>query len=127
LPGPSIVRSSKLASVFLTPLQNTIHSVDLGQSEPGGYEQFVRIHLSKEEIMPSKNKLLVALLAVAVAAAIGFADNALAASKKKLTYEEAWQRCKAFLDKQGAWGTGLQANERYTRGGACMKKYGYRI
>jgi len=77
--------------------------------------------------MMLKNKLLVALLAVTVAAAFGFADNVSAAAKKKLTYEEAWQRCKAFLDKEGAWGTGLQANERAIRGGACMKKYGYKI
>jgi hypothetical protein len=77
--------------------------------------------------MAPKNKVLVALLAVTVAGAFGFADNALAASEKKLTYEEAWQRCKAFLDKEGAYGTSTQANWRYTRGAACMKKYGYKI
>jgi len=102
-------------------------SVDLGQSAPSGYGQYVRIHLSKEEFMMSKNKFLVALLAVTVASAIGFADNASAAAKKKLTYEEAWQRCKALLDKEGAYGTGINPNVRHTRGAACMKQYGYKL
>lgn len=77
--------------------------------------------------MALKNKLFVTLLVAALATAFGFADNASAATKKKLTYEEAYQRCKAFLDTEGAWGTSTQANLRYTRGGACMKKYGYRL
>jgi hypothetical protein len=102
---------------------NTIHSVDLGR----GYPQYVRINLSKEEIMASKNKLLVALLAITVAAAFGFADNALAAAKKKLTYEQAYAKCKSILDKEGVPGTGTQANERHTRGAGCMKKYGYKL
>lgn len=77
--------------------------------------------------MAPKNKLLVALLAITVAAAFGFADNASAAAKKKITYEEAWQRCKAFLDKEGAYGTGINPNVRHTRGAGCMKKYGYKL
>jgi hypothetical protein len=73
----------------------------------------------------SKSKIFIALLAVTFAAPLGFADNASAA--KKLTYDQAWAVCKAKMDKAGVYGTGLQANERYTRGAGCMRKYGYRI
>ena len=73
------------------------------------------------------NRLLTALLAAALVAAFGFTDNASAATKKKLTYDEAYARCKSLLDKEGAWGTSTSANLRYTRGGACMKKYGHRL
>jgi hypothetical protein len=31
------------------------------------------------------------------------------------------------MDKGGVFGTGLQANERYTKGAGCMKKYGYQL
>jgi hypothetical protein len=74
----------------------------------------------------SKSKLFIAFLAVALAAPLGFVDTALAA-KKRVSYDEAWRLCKAQLDKSGAWGTGLAANERHTRGAGCMRKYGYRI
>jgi hypothetical protein len=46
-------------------------------------------------------------------ACCGSAD---AAAVKKISYEEAYKRCKAFLDKEGGPGTGTQANVRYTRG-----------
>lgn len=39
------------------------------------------------------NKFFVTLLAVAIAVAFGFVDNAAAASKKKISYEEAYARC----------------------------------
>jgi hypothetical protein len=74
----------------------------------------------------SKSKMFIAFLAVALAAPLGFVDTASAA-KKKVTYDEAWRLCKAQLDKSGAFGTGLAANERHTRGAGCMRKYGYRI
>ena len=73
----------------------------------------------------STSKLLTALLAVTFAAPLGFADSASA--KKKVTYDQAWAICKAKMDKAGVPGTGLQANERYTRGANCMKSYGYKI
>ena len=74
----------------------------------------------------SKSNMLIAVCAVTLAAPLGFVDTASAA-KKKVTYEQAWQKCKAELDKSGTWGTGLAANERHTRGAGCMRKYGYRI
>jgi hypothetical protein len=77
--------------------------------------------------MASKNKLFVAFLAVALAAAFGFANNASAAAKKKLTYDGAYAKCKSILDKEGTPGTSTQSNVRYTRGAACMKKYGHKL
>jgi hypothetical protein len=76
--------------------------------------------------MAAKKKVFVMLVAVAVAAAFGFtADASAATKKKKVTYEQAWKLCKAMLDKEKVSGVGTQANERYLRGGACMKDYGY--
>jgi hypothetical protein len=100
-------------------------SIDLGQSVPEAMGNTFKTY-SKGEAMAPKNRLFVVFLAVALAAAFGFADNASAA-KEKITYEEAYQRCKAFLDKEGTPGTSTQANVRYTRGSACMKKYGYKL
>ena len=75
-------------------------------------------------MVSGKKKALVALVAVGVAGAMGFAGNASAATKKKVTYEQAWKLCKAQLDKENLPAT-TTSNERYLRGGACMKKYGY--
>ena len=71
-------------------------------------------------------RMLTLIVAGAFVAAPGLAENALAA-KKKLTYEQAWEVCKKEMDKMGIFGTSTQANERHTRGAACMKKYGYRL
>jgi hypothetical protein len=68
------------------------------------------------------------IVALIVAVTIGVASPALAASTaKKLTYEEAWQHCKALLDKERSPGTTTAGNWRMIRGGACMKKYGYTL
>ena len=72
-------------------------------------------------------RILTVLLAGAFVVGPGLAENALAKTKKKLTYEQAWDVCKKEMDKMGIFGTSTQANERHTRGAACMKKYGYRI
>ncbi len=48
---------------------------------------------------------------------------------KKISYEEAFRRCKAFMDKEKgslAAGTTADANKS-TRGAACMRKFGYRL
>ena len=71
-------------------------------------------------------RILTVLVAGAFVVTSGLADNALAA-KKKLTYEQAWEACKKEMDKMGIFGTSTQANERHTRGAACMKRYGYKI
>ena len=77
--------------------------------------------------MTLNHKIFTALLAGVFVIGSGLAENAYAAKKKKLTYEQAWDVCKKEMDKMGVFGTSIQANERHTRGAGCMKKYGYRI
>jgi len=77
--------------------------------------------------MSHKNRILATTLAAALVAAFGLTDTASAATKKKLTYEQAYAKCKSIMDKEGTPGTSTQSNVRYTRGGACMKKYGYKL
>jgi hypothetical protein len=67
-------------------------------------------------------------LAITRTLAFAFGNTASAAPKgKKLTFEQAWKFCKDKLDKEGVPNTIGAANERYIRGGACMKSLGYRI
>ncbi len=76
--------------------------------------------------MTYRHVFLKILLVAAIAATSGSLDVASAA-KKKLTFEQAWAYCKAQLDKEKAYGTTLQGNERFIRGGACMKHFGYNL
>jgi hypothetical protein len=66
------------------------------------------------------------VVAAAFVMSSGLADTAVAKTKK-LTYEQAWEACKKEMDKMGVFGTSTMANERHTRGAACMKRYGHRI
>jgi hypothetical protein len=82
--------------------------------------------IERERAMPFKNRILTTLVVAALAAALGLIDNASAAAKK-LTYEQAYAKCKSIMDKEGTPGTSTQSNVRHTRGAACMKKYGHRL
>ena len=73
-----------------------------------------------------KSKFSLVLLSAALALVFGLTDTASAA-KKKLTYDEAYAKCKSIIDKEGTPGTSTQANVRHTRGAACMKKYGHKL
>jgi hypothetical protein len=68
------------------------------------------------------------IVAVTVAMSFGLAGPALAKSnrtKAQLSYEDAWAVCKKFVDEGvKSWD---QHTQRYARGAACMKKYGYQI
>ena len=46
------------------------------------------------------------------------------AQSKKLSYEQAWAQCKTEVDRTVP---GDQASARTSAGGACLKKYGYRL
>ncbi len=48
---------------------------------------------------------------------------------KKITYEEAFKRCKAFIDTEKGGFANSTTNElaRTSRGAACMRKFGYRL
>jgi len=74
----------------------------------------------------SKLKSLHVALALSIAMPLGIADAAFAAAKKKpekLTYEQAYAKCKKQLD----WMYVAGESQRYTRGAACMHMYGYRL
>jgi hypothetical protein len=71
-------------------------------------------------------RILTMLVAGTFVVGSGLAESAFAKTKK-LTYEQAWEACKKEMDKMGVFGTSTQANERHTRGAACMKRYGYKI
>jgi hypothetical protein len=72
--------------------------------------------------------ILAILTSLLVGAAFTAADNASAATKKKkVSFEQAWKLCKAELDRDKIPGTSAQSNERFIRGGACMKNYGYEL
>lgn len=77
--------------------------------------------------MTLNHRILAMLLAGAFVMGPGLTQDAYAAKKKKLTYEQAWEVCKKEMDKMGIFGTSTQANERHTRGAACMKKHGHKI
>jgi hypothetical protein len=76
--------------------------------------------------MTSNRKLFAAVLAFSIGIALGLADQAAAASQKKITREQAWKLCKAQLDKEGT-ASNMTTNDRYLRGGACLQKYGYSL
>ena len=70
------------------------------------------------------NLKAVGVVIVSIAMALGVADTAFAAKKRAhVTYEQAWARCKVFVDKLQ---TDAQS-QRYSRGAACMHQYGYRL
>jgi len=71
--------------------------------------------------------ILAIVTAVSIAAVFATTDTAAAAKKKKVSFEQAWKLCKAQLDREKIPTTTGQSNERYIRGGACMKKYGYEL
>jgi hypothetical protein len=62
--------------------------------------------------------------AVAIAVPLAFASSVPAQSAKKLTYEQAFAKCKAQIDRTIA---GDQQTNRATAGGGCMMQYGYRL
>ena len=74
----------------------------------------------------SKFTSLGIVLALSLALPLGVADAAFAAKKKpaaKLTFDQAWAKCKTHVDKLAR----DQQSARYSRGAACMYTYGYRI
>jgi hypothetical protein len=53
--------------------------------------------------------------------------GASSATTKKLTYEQAYAKCKATMDQEKTSPNSSHPNVRYTRGAGCMMKYGYRL
>lgn len=67
--------------------------------------------------------------AVALATFVAaFANVPVASAQaKKMTYEQAFAKCKQELDARGLVGANTSVAERSSAGGACMKKYGFRL
>lgn len=77
-----------------------------------------------------KTSLLRLGVALSMATALALPGSALAqTAQKKISYEEAFKRCKAFMDKEkGSLGAGTTSDANKTsRGAACMKKFGHRL
>ena len=65
-------------------------------------------------------------LALPVAALLGPGDAAAAQKAKRLTYEQAFAKCRDEV-RAAMPGETTQSAPRYTYGAGCMKRYGYRL
>ena len=69
-------------------------------------------------------------LAIALSVCAAFAIPTIASSaQKKISYEEAFKRCKAFIDKEkgGLANSTTNGADKTSRGAACMQKFGHRL
>lgn len=76
-----------------------------------------------------KSRTLQLAIAVSVCAAFGNPTAVSAQKQKKISYEEAFKRCKSFMDRErGSLGAGTTSDaNKSTRGASCMKRFGYRL
>jgi hypothetical protein len=80
--------------------------------------------LLREIVMLKIGKLSGMLVLSLAMAALCSASNASA--QKKVSYEQAWAKCKADVNANFPGEGGATAG-RYARGTSCMKEYGYRL
>jgi hypothetical protein len=64
------------------------------------------------------------VVALPFAISLAIAGPAAAQKAKKLSYEQAWAKCKAEVDRTIP---GDQQINRATAGGSCMRSHGYRL
>jgi len=50
-----------------------------------------------------------------------------ASAKSKMSYEQAFTKCKSEISANVPMADTTTSGARYTAGAACMKKYGYRL
>jgi len=70
------------------------------------------------------------VVALALCAPLVATPSAVAQkAEKKISYEEAFKRCKAFMDKEtgGLAHSTINEQTRKARGAACMQKFGHRL
>ncbi|MBX9825398.1 MAG: hypothetical protein K2Y27_10430 [Xanthobacteraceae bacterium] len=67
------------------------------------------------------------VIALPFAAAFTFAAVSDALAQKKLSYEQAWATCKKEIGANVAGADTTSSSDRFAAGGACMRKYGYRL
>ena len=73
-----------------------------------------------------KTCLYAATAAAMLLTAFAGASDAFAQGKK-LTYEQAWAKCKAEIAKNVSPNESRDTAARFAAGGACMKRYGYKL
>lgn len=66
-------------------------------------------------------------IALSITVPLAFPDVASAQGTKKLSYEQAWAQCKKEISASVPGSDSTTSASRYTAGGACMQKYGYRL
>lgn len=79
--------------------------------------------------MPKSRAMICFAAAVSISAQFAMPAMAQQQPKKKISYEEAFRRCKAFMDKEkGSLGAGTTSDaNKSTRGASCMKRFGHRL
>lgn len=79
--------------------------------------------------MVNYGKLGVVAAALSLCAVLALPSNAVAQKQKKISYEEAFKRCKAFIDKEkgGLAHSTINEQTRKSRGAACMQKFGHKL
>ena len=75
----------------------------------------------------TKHSTYVAITATFVAALVCAGASDALAQKKKMTYEAAYAKCKAEIGGTAPGSEALSTAARSSAGGACMKKYGFRL
>jgi hypothetical protein len=66
------------------------------------------------------------VVAIASIAMLGFVI-ASASAAKKMTYAEAFAKCKEEITASAPGNESLSTSQRSSAGAACMKKYGYKL
>jgi hypothetical protein len=74
-------------------------------------------------MIKSKPVLFVAMIAGAAL----LSTPQVTSAQEKLTYKQAFTKCKQELDSAGVPGVNTNAVARQSAGGACMNKYGFRL
>lgn len=79
--------------------------------------------------MPNLRTVLYLVAAVSTTVVLASPGFAQQQKTKKISYEEAFRRCKAIMDKEkGSLGGGTTSDaNKTTRGASCMKRFGHRL
>ena len=79
---------------------------------------------TKEDIMFGGRQTC-KMLALSVAGVLIIFGAPDASAQKKMTYEQAYRKCKTQVDR--TYPTSLETTGRYLHGGACMKQLGFNL
>jgi hypothetical protein len=79
--------------------------------------------------MPKSKLVLYCAAALSIPVLLVATTPAPAQKKQKISYEEAFKRCKTFIDKEKGGLAHSTTNEltRTSRGAACMRKFGHKL